>query len=102
MERMLLPAEIWLEIDDFAPGTHSRRSYAGCTSALTANQFELIQRDREGLPMSGGSVATNRLRRDVEPLLSLRLIEPAGTCPCGLAPIGAHVFEIAQAHQLSI
>lgn len=46
-------------------------------SAFTDDQLELLQRARDGLPMWGGSVATDRLRRDVDLLFALRLIEPA-------------------------
>ena len=49
-------------------------------SALTSDQLDLLQRARDGLPLWGGSVATERLRRDVDLLFALRLIEPGGAC----------------------
>ena len=33
-------------------------------SALTSDQLDLLQRARDGLPLWGGSVATERLRRE--------------------------------------
>jgi len=44
-------------------------------AALTEDQIELIQRARVGLPVWGGSVAIDRLRRDVELLLRLGIIQ---------------------------
>lgn len=82
-----------------APGGVGGRGYPGRMSALTDDQFELLQRARDGLPMWGGSVATDRLRRDVDLLFALRLIEPAGACPYRLTPTGALVLE---ARQLSL
>lgn len=61
-------------------------------AALTADQLELLRRARDGLPMWGGSVATERLQRDVEVLFALRLIEPAGATPYRLTAIGAQVL----------
>jgi len=61
--------------------------------ALTDDQLELLQRAHDGLPMWGGSVATERLRRDVELLFALRLIEPAGACPYRVTAAGAAVLE---------
>jgi len=40
-------------------------------SALTADQLELLGRARDGLPMWGGSTATDRLRREVDLLLAM-------------------------------
>jgi hypothetical protein len=48
-------------------------------TALTADQLELLQRACDGPPMWGGSVATDRLRRDVDLLYALHLIESDGT-----------------------
>jgi hypothetical protein len=61
--------------------------------ALTGDQFELLQRARDGLPMWGGSVAIDRLRRDVDLLLALRLVEPDGLCPYRLTEIGSQVLS---------
>ena len=47
-------------------------------SALTSDQLELLQRARDGVPMWGGSVATERLRREVDLPLALHLIGPCG------------------------
>lgn len=58
-------------------------------SALTADQLELLGRARDGLPMWGGSTATDRLRREVDLLLAMRLIEPAGAHPYRLTALGA-------------
>jgi hypothetical protein len=44
-------------------------------ASLTCDQLELLQRARNGFPMWGGSVAIERLRRDVDLLLALRLVE---------------------------
>jgi hypothetical protein len=62
-------------------------------SALTADQLELLGRARDGMPLWGGSTATNRLAREVELLLALRLIEPAGQQPYRLTALGATVLE---------
>ncbi len=62
-------------------------------SSLSCDQLELLQRARDGLPMWGGSVATDRLRRDVDLLLALRLVEPAGAIPYRLTALGATVLD---------
>ena len=62
-------------------------------AALTSDQLELLLRARDGLPMSGGSVATERLRREVELLFALRLIEPVAALPYRLTALGAQVLE---------
>jgi hypothetical protein len=69
-------------------------------SALNADQVELLQRACDGIPMWGGSAATERLRRDVDLLFALRLIEPVGTCPYRLTAAGALV--LVEAHRLSL
>jgi len=48
--------------------------------------------------MWGGSVATERLRRDVALLFALRLIEPTAACPYLLTQAGILALE---AHGLS-
>jgi len=62
-------------------------------ASLTYGQLELLQRARDGLPMWGGSVATHRLRREVDLLLALRLLEPAGALPYRLTALGAAVLD---------
>ncbi len=62
-------------------------------AALTPDQLELLQRARDGLPMWGGSVATSRLRREVDLLLAMRLVEPDGAHPYRLTVLGALVLE---------
>ena len=59
------------------------------------DQLELLQRARNGLPMWGGSVATNRLRRHVNLLFALRLVEPDGRHPYRLSALGAAVLHAA-------
>ena len=61
-------------------------------SALTEDQLELPQRASDGLPMWGGSVATERLRRDVDLLFALRLIKPAAEGLYRLTPTGTQVL----------
>lgn len=65
-------------------------------SALTSGQVELLQRARDGVPLWGGSLATDRLRRDADLLFALRLIEPAGAVPYRLTAAGALVLEVRQ------
>jgi len=60
--------------------------------ALTTDQLELLHRARDGFPIWGGSVAIDRLRRDVDLLLALRLVEPAGATPYRLTTLGATVL----------
>lgn len=43
--------------------------------------------------MWGGSLAIERLRRDVDLLLALHLVEPAGAVPYRLTAIGAEVLS---------
>lgn len=62
-------------------------------AALTDDQLELLRRARDGLPMWGGSVATERLRRDVELLFALRLIEPASEWPYRITPNALRVLD---------
>lgn len=50
-------------------------------SALTADQLELLQRACDGVPLWGGSMATERLRRELDLLFALRLIEPHAAGP---------------------
>ena len=61
--------------------------------ALTADQIELLQRARDGLPMWGGSVATHRLRREVDLLLVMQLITSSGSCPYRLTATGALALD---------
>jgi hypothetical protein len=63
--------------------------------ALTVDQLELLRRTRDGLPMWGGSVATNRLRREVDLLFALRLVEPDGRHFYRLSVLGAAVLDAA-------
>jgi len=67
-------------------------------AAFTSDQIELLQRAREGLPMWGGSTATARLRRELELLLLLRLVEPAGRDPYRLTALGADVLDALSHH----
>jgi len=66
-------------------------------ACLTDDQLELLQRAHDGLPMWGASVAIARLRRDVDLLLALRLVEAMGGCPYRLTAIGAQTLEAAGA-----
>lgn len=70
-------------------------------SALTTDQLELLRRARDGLPMWGGSKVIDGLRRDVELLLTLRLIEPADVHPYRLTALGAAVAARAQTVNLA-
>jgi hypothetical protein len=62
-------------------------------ASLTDDQLELLRRAREGLPMWGGSLAIARLRRDIDLLLALRLVEPAGSNPYRLTTLGETLLE---------
>jgi len=66
--------------------------------ALTRSQVQLLQRARDGNPMWGGSTAIAWLRRDVELLLALRLIERHGDLPYSLTPLGASALD-SMGHQ---
>jgi len=61
--------------------------------ALTQDQLDLLQRARDGLPMWGGSVATDRLRREVDLLFALCLVEPADVAKYRLTPIGSVALD---------
>lgn len=63
--------------------------------ALTTEQLELLQRAGGGIPMWGGSVMLNRLRRDVELLFAMRLIEPSAPYRYTLSALGAEVLVAA-------
>jgi hypothetical protein len=76
-----------------AHGVGAPAHYRSRMPALTGDQLELLQRARDGVPMWGGSVAIDRLRRDVDLLLALRLVEPAGTVPYRLTALGAAVLD---------
>jgi hypothetical protein len=58
-------------------------------TALTADQIELLQRARDGLPMWGGSIVTERLRRELELLFALRALERTDNCAYRLTSTGA-------------
>ncbi len=62
-------------------------------AALTGDQLELLRRARDGDPMWGGSTAIERLRRDVELLLTLGLIEAYQDEPYSLTPLGVRVLD---------
>ncbi len=64
--------------------------------APNANQLELLQRTHDGLPMWGGSVATNRLRQEVDLLFASGLVEPDGRNPYRLTATGAVVLHAAR------
>jgi len=85
--------EIEPSIDRLAPDVTVALSYAAPMAALTDDQIDLLQRAREGLPMWGGSVATNRLRREVELLLAMRLVESGGSFQHRLTELGAQVLD---------
>lgn len=61
--------------------------------AFTDDQLELLQRSCDGLPMWGGSMATERLRREIELLFVLGLIQPAPDCPYRLTQTGFMVLD---------
>ena len=63
-------------------------------SAFTPEQLELLERARADRPMWGGSVATDRLRREVELLLALHLIEVDGPHSYKLTAMGAAVLDM--------
>ncbi len=65
-------------------------------AALTSDQLELLERAHNGLPMWGGSIATDRLRREVELQLTMRLVEPAGAVPYRLTSLGALVLGVSR------
>ena len=73
----MLPAEFSPEIDQSAQGDAGGGNYAGCMSALTDDQLEILRRARDDLPMWGGSVATDRLHRDVSEHLVIKVIDSA-------------------------
>jgi hypothetical protein len=62
-------------------------------AALTADLLALLQRAREGMPMWGGSVATDRLRPEVDLLLARGLVERQGEEPYRLTSLGARVLD---------
>lgn len=64
-------------------------------AALTPFQLELLRRAGEGSPMWGGSQATPRIRRDVELLWALGLVEPDAFYPYRLSALGAAFLEAA-------
>jgi len=64
-------------------------------AALTPFQLELLWRAGLGSPIWGGSIATDRLRRDVELLWALGLVEPDARYPYRLSALGAAVLEAA-------
>ena len=76
-----------------ARGAGLQTGYRSRMASLTPDQFELLQRARDGLPMWGGSVATDRLRRDVDLLLALHLVERDGASPYRLTALGATVLD---------
>ena len=81
------------KIAPLAHGDRGENGYRCCVSSLTRDQLELLQRARAGLPMWGGSIATHRLQREVDMLLALRLVEPAGACPYRLTALGAATLD---------
>jgi hypothetical protein len=62
-------------------------------SALTNDQFELLERARDAKFMWGGGVPLASLQGEVELLLALRLIEPAGLSQYRLIGIGDEVLS---------
>ena len=64
-------------------------------TSLTADQLDLLQSARDGLLMWGGSVAIDRLQRDVELPLVLRLVERHAVGTYRLTEIGARVLTAA-------
>ena len=62
-------------------------------AALTKDQIELLQRARDGDPMWGGSTATDRLRREIDLLLALRLLEQSAPVPYRLTSLGATALD---------
>lgn len=78
---------------DLTPKPGALARYRSGMPPLTGDQLELLQRARDGLPVWGGSVAIDRLRRDVDLLLALRLVEPACANPYRLTPVGATVLD---------
>lgn len=99
---MVLRGEIAPEICDSARGARRRLAYAGRMAVLTADQIELLQRARDGMPMWDGSMTTNRLSRELDLWFAPQLIEPAGTTPYRLTAIGAVVLEVTQARRMSL
>jgi hypothetical protein len=67
-------------------------------TALTSDQIELLQRAHDGPPLWGGSIATPRLRRDVDLLVAMQLIEAAEGWPYRLTRRGEDVFEAERVH----
>lgn len=61
-------------------------------SALTADQLELLQCARDGVPMWGGSTATPRLKADLQLLLALGLVEPSADWPYQLTALALKVL----------
>lgn len=62
-------------------------------SALTRDQLELLQRARDGQPLWGGSVATERLRREADLLFWMRLIERSDVSAYRLTMQGVRVVN---------
>jgi hypothetical protein len=62
-------------------------------SALTRDQLEILQRAHDGVPIWGGSVATGRLRREVELLFAIGLLEQVGADPYKLTELGAQILR---------
>jgi hypothetical protein len=55
--------------------------------------LEIFRRVRAGRHLGGGDVPLASLQSDVDMLLNLRLIEPAGDCLYRLTQLGALVFD---------
>lgn len=87
---MLCPRTQWVPSAESRPenarmaqGDSKPVAYAELMMALTSDQLELSLRAHDGLQLWRGSTVTDRLRRDVELLLTLRLIEPLVISPIG-------------------
>lgn len=80
------------ETGQSARGDAGGHRYPDEVAALTDDQLELLQRAIDGLPMWGGSVATDRLRREVELLIAIGFIKRYYEYSYTLTDVGACVL----------
>lgn len=64
-------------------------------SAIAQHLLEILRRVGAGKHLGGGDVPLASLQDEIDRLLTLRLIEPAGACPYRLTQLGVQVFAAA-------
>jgi len=83
------------ETAHFATGACAAHAYAAFMSAIAQHQLEILRRVRAGQHLGGGDVPLASLQEEIDRLQTLRLIEPAATCPYRLTQLGVRVFAAA-------